>query len=230
MEKQNSSTDQLYQKCFAKPVIKIGITTLVAAIILCFLPVVYLYVRYRAIPPIGTIFTGWFLAASVYGCWYFVEPISYHPIVGSSGVYMFSLTGNITNMKIPCAVVAQEACGVKRGSREAEIVGTLGMAGSVITNLIIVTLAAIAGNEIFKIFPPIIVRAFDYVLPSIFGALFAMSAIDYPKYAMLALTLALILVGIVKVLPAWIIIPICVFSTVFYAITTHKNETTKGDA
>lgn len=228
MLNEKVSSNDLYEEHFTKPIIKVGMLTLLGAIPLTFLPAIYLYMRYGAIPPAKVIFTGWFLVASIYGCWYFVEPISYHPIVGSAGTYMFTLSGNITNMRIPCAAVAQEVCEVEPGSNEAEIVGTLGMAGSIITNLIVVTLAAIAGNEIFKVFPPIVIQAFDYVLPSIFGALFAMSAINYPKYAVLALSLALILLGIVKVLPAWIVIPVCVFGTVGYAIKTYNK--TKNDS
>ena len=100
---------------------------------------------------------------------------------------------------------------------------TLGIAGSIITNLIVVTIAAIAGNGIMQILPPVVVKAFDYVLPSIFGSMFAMFAVKYPKYGAFAIGLTLFLLGVVKVLPVYVLIPVCVFSTIAFATRSYKK-------
>ena len=100
---------------------------------------------------------------------------------------------------------------------------TLGIAGSIITNLIVVTIAAIAGNGIMQILPPVVVKAFDYVLPSIFGSMFAMFAVKYPKYGAFAIGLTLFLLGVVKVLPVYVLIPVCVFSTIGFATNSYKK-------
>jgi len=221
MEKTNNQT---YHESFTKPIIRVGKITLLLAVVFSFLPPIYLWLKYGALPPVSAILTGWFLTASIYGTYYFIEPISFFPVLGIAGTYMSFLAGNIGNMRLPCAAVAQEALKVEPGSEKAELVATLGIAGSIITNLIVVTVAAIAGNQLMGMFPTVVVDAFGYVLPSIFGAMFAMFAVKYPKYGAFAITLTLILLGVVKVLPVYVLIPLCVFSTIAFATFSYKKK------
>jgi hypothetical protein len=223
-----TSVDASFEQSFTQPVIKLGKWTLLLAIPLSFPPAIYLWLRYGALPPLGAILTGWFLIASIYGSWYFVEPISYFPVLGLSGTYMSFLSGNIANMRVPCSAVAQEVIGVGSGTKEAEIVATIGIAGSIITNVIVVTIAAIAGNELFKFFPQPVIKAFDYVLPAIFGALFVMFSIKYPKYGVFAIAVGMLLIGAIKGIPTFIIIPICVFSTIAFSVLCFKMANKKG--
>ena len=222
-----NSVDARFEQSFTNPVINIGRWTLLLAIPLCFIPPIYLWVRHGAIPPVGAILTGWFLIASIFGSWYFVEPISYFPILGLSGTYMSFLSGNIANMRVPCAAVAQEVLGVQSGTKEAELVATIGIAGSIITNLIVVTIAAIAGNELFRYFPAPVVKAFEFVLPSIFGALFVMFSIKYPKYGVFAIAVGMLLMGAIRGIPAFVVIPICVFSTIAFSVFCYNREAKK---
>ena len=189
-----------------------------------FIPVIYLGIRYGAWPPISSILTAWFLVASVYGVEYFMTPISYFPILGVAGTYMAFLSGNIANMRVPCAIVAQEVLEVNAGTHEGEIVATLGMAGSIITNLFVTTIAAIAGNFVISLFPPILLTALNYVLPSIFGGLFAIFATKYPKYAIFAIAVAVLLLGFVKALPTWSVVVLCSFSTIAFALIMQKKR------
>lgn len=220
----SKSLEKDYHEIFTKEIIKAGKWTLLLAIPLCFFPAFYLWIRYGAIPDIKTIFTAWFLIASIYGAEYIVTPISYFPILGVAGTYMSFLSGNIANMRVPCAVVAQEVVGVEAGIPEAEIVATLGIAGSIITNVIVVTIAAFAGKVLFNYFPPVVIKALDYVLPAIFGALFSMFAVKYPKYGAFGLGIAATLLGIVKIIPTFLLVPICVFSTIGFSIFSYKKK------
>ncbi|SCZ78572.1 hypothetical protein [Acidaminobacter hydrogenoformans] len=223
---KNKSPD--YERSFSRPIIKTGRWTLLIAVPLSFLPAIYLYFKYGAIPPLGNILTGWFLIASIYGSYYVIEPVSFFPVLGVSGTYMSFLAGNIGNMRLPCAAVAQEALKVEPGSHKAELVATLGIAGSIITNLIVVTIAAVAGNQLFSYFPPAVVDAFAFVLPGIFGSMFAMFALKHPRYGAFALSLVLIMLGIIKVLPVYVVIPVSVFSTIAFAVTGYKMKNKKA--
>ena len=227
---EDKQINDSYDESFTKHIISAGRWTLLLAAPLSFLPAIYLWVRYGTIPPLGSILTGWFLIFSIYGSWYIVEPLSYFPILGLSGTYMSFLSGNIANMRVPCAAVAQEVLKVEPGTKKAELVATIGIAGSIITNLIVVTIAAIAGNELFKFFPPVVVKAFDFVLPAIFGALFVMFSIKYPIYGIFAIAVGMFLLGVVKVLPTWAIIPINIFTTIAFAIYlfNRRNKTNKS--
>lgn len=223
----DNNQNQSYDELFTKEIIKAGKWTLLLAIPFCFFPALYLWIRYGAIPDIKTILTGWFMIASIYGAEYIVTPISYFPILGISGTYMAFLSGNIANMRVPCAVVAQDVVGVEAGTPEAEIVATLGMAGSIITNIIVVTIAAFAGKTLFNYFPPVVIESLDYVLPAIFGALFSLFAVKYPKYGVFGIGIAAFFLGIVKVIPTFLLVPLCVFSTIGFSIFLNKRKANK---
>ena len=213
-----------YEEAFTRPVVAVGRLTLLLSIPLSFLPVIYLWLQYGLVPSWEVILTGWFLIASIYGSWYVIEPISYFPVLGTAGTYMSFLSGNIANMRVPCSAVAQEALGVEPGTRKAELVATLGIGGSIITNLIVVTLAAVGGNVLMASIPPVVVSAFEYVLPAIFGALFVMFSVKYPSYGIFAITITLLLLGVIKVLPAWVVIPVTIFSTIAFATASYKRR------
>lgn len=213
-----------FENLFTKKIIKTGRWTLLLAIPLSMMPALYLWARYGAIPPLKDILTAWFMIASIYGVEYVVTPISYYPILGMSGTYMAFLSGNIANVRVPCAIVAQDVIGVKAGTNEGELIATMGMAGSIITNLIMVTLAALAGNYLIGYFPPIILKSFDFVLPAIFGALFSLFAVKFPKFAVFAITVAFILVIVIGSIPTWLIVPMCSFSTIAFAIYSNKEK------
>lgn len=226
MDNQTSTmnTNTEFENAFAKPIIHYGMMTLFLAVPLCFIPCIYLWIAHDALPPLGVILTGWFLSASVYGVEYFMTPISYYPILGNAGTYMAFLSGNIANMKVPCAIVAQEATGVEPGTNGGEIIATLGQIGATITNLIICTVAAVAGNYFFGLFPDIVLTALNFVLPAIFGGLFAMFAVRYPKFAVWGVTVAILLLAVIKILPTWLVVILCSFTTIGFAMFVTKRS------
>lgn len=73
-----------------------------------------------------------------------------------------------------------------------------------------------------SIFPPIVIEAFEYVSPAIFGAMFGMVAIKNLKYGLFSSALALILIHF-RVKP-FAIIPILVFGTIFFGFMLEKNN------
>ena len=66
---------------------------------------------------------------------YFYEPISYFAILGIAGTYMGFLSGNVNNMRAPCASIAQSAANVEEGSDEGGIIATVGIAVSIFINI-----------------------------------------------------------------------------------------------
>ena len=65
------------------------------------------------------------------------------------------------------------------------------------------------------LFPPIVIEAFNYVSPAIFGAMFGMNAIKNPKYGVFAFIVGFILMKFFT-LPAYVLVPAMVFSTVAF--------------
>lgn len=153
-----------------------------------------------------------------------MTPISYYPILGNAGTYMAFLSGNIANMKVPCAIVAQEVTGVKAGTEGGEIVATLGQIGATLVNLVICTIAAISGSLLLSVLPPIVLTALDYVLPAIFGGLFAIFAVRYPVFAIWGAAVAVLLLVVFPVLPTWLVVVLCSFTTIGFAIVYTKSK------
>ena len=215
-----------YEKSFTKPIIRYGSLTNLLAIPLCFIPAIYLWLLKGAFPGWNNILTGWMYVASMFAIYSVVEPICYFPILGLPGTYMSFLSGNIGNMRVPCAVVAQESLGVEPGTKKAELIATLGIAGSIFTNTIMVTIAAIGGAALMSVFPPVVLTAFKYVSSAIFGAMFAMFASKNLKYGAFALVVVMAML-LSKAIPVYIMIPIAVFSTAIFGVFDYNKKQSK---
>ncbi|NLG85924.1 MAG: hypothetical protein GX489_01690 [Firmicutes bacterium] len=213
-----------FTKVWNEPVIRIGWITVLLGSLFAFFPSLYLWITYKVFPPLPMALKAWGLVATAFGAFYVVEPISYYAVLGLSGTYMGFLSGNIGNLRVPCAAMALEVTEAESGTPEAEIAATLGIAGSIITNLIGVTLAAIIGAALIKIFPPVIAEAFKtYTVPAIFGAVFGQFAIRYPKVSIFGLAIPLFFLGVLK-FPAWAVIPIAVFGTIGISRLFYNQE------
>ena len=101
-----------------------------------------------------------------------VEFLVYAPMLGVGGSYLSFVTGNVTNMKIPCAMNAKDIAGTEVGTPENEIISTI----SVATSAIVTTLVIVVGVILMIPLQPVLQSevlspAFSYVVPALFGAL-----------------------------------------------------------
>ena len=103
-----------------------------------------------------------------------IEFVTFVPLLGSAGSYLALVTGNLTNLKIPCALNAMDKAGVSAQTEEGELVSTIAMAtSSIVTTLVIalgVFLMAVSGfgNLLAN---PALAPAFNNIMPALFGAL-----------------------------------------------------------
>ena len=142
--------DKEFQKIWNNPINLIGRITLLSAVVASFFPAMYLMISHGIFPPLDVILKAWILVLSSYGVVYIIEPISYYPVLGLSGTYMTFLSGNGGNMRVPAAVCALDVTETQPGPRSVEIISALGIAGSIITNLFFVTLAAVLGAVLMQ--------------------------------------------------------------------------------
>ncbi len=204
---------KVYQEEFSKPIHKVGMITCGLAIIGMFLPPIWLYLEYGVFPPISAIMVGMGLALTYAVPFFIIEPISYYPTLGDAGTYMSFLAGNISNMRLPCAAVAQSVAGVEEGTKEGELIATVGIAISIWMSIIAVFIGAVATGFFVQFFPAWIQDAFKrFLLPAVFGAVFGQFALRGIKYAPIALILAL--VPLLLKWKAYAVIPIAVFGTI----------------
>jgi hypothetical protein len=101
-----------------------------------------------------------------------VEFLVYTPMLGSGGSYLAFITGNLINMKIPCAVNARDLAGVKAGTKENEIVSTLSIAVSSLVTILVLALGVLLLQPLQPLLSsPALQPAFDNVVPALFGAM-----------------------------------------------------------
>ncbi len=101
-----------------------------------------------------------------------VEFLVYTPMLGSGGSYLAFITGNLINMKIPCAVNARDLAGVRAGTKENEIVSTLSIAVSSLVTILTLALGVLLLQPLQPLLQsPVLSPAFDNVVPALFGAL-----------------------------------------------------------
>lgn len=119
-----------------------------------------------------------------------VEFLVFSPMVGVGGSYLSFLTGNLTNLKIPCAMNAKDIARTKDGTPENEIVSTLSIASSALTTMVVLSLGVLLMVPLSPVLEsPALKPAFDNVVAALFGALGLKYFIKQPKVAAIPLAL-----------------------------------------
>lgn len=123
-----------------------------------------------------------------------IEIFTYIPMLGAGGSYLSFVTGNISNLKLPCALDAMQKANVKANSEEGEIISTIAIAvSSIVTTLIIAVgvilmlvtnLGTLLESEVLK-------PAFDQLLPALFGGLAVVFVSQNFKLAIVPMVLML---------------------------------------
>ena len=127
---------------------------------------------FQAVPDWRGVGLGLLATAPMYWAVGVVEVITFIPMLGAGGSYLSFVTGNISNLKLPCALNALENAEVKAQSEEGEIVSTIAIAVSSIVTTIIIILGVILIVPLSPILSnPVLQPAFDQMLPALFGAL-----------------------------------------------------------
>ena len=82
------------------------------------------------------------------------------------------ITGNLINMKIPCAVNARDIVGAKTGTPENEIISTLSIATSSLVTILVLALGVLLLTPLQPILQSEALQpAFSSVVPALFGAM-----------------------------------------------------------
>ena len=101
-----------------------------------------------------------------------IEAFTFSPMLGSGGSYLGFVTGNLSNLKVPCALNAMEIAGVKAGSEEGELISTIAIAVSSFVTTAIIFLGVLLLAQLQPILESeLLAPAFASILPALFGAL-----------------------------------------------------------
>lgn len=101
-----------------------------------------------------------------------VEFLVYTPMLGAGGGYLAFITGNLINMKIPCAINARDQVGAKSGTPENEIISTLSIATSSLVTILVLALGVLLLVPLQPVLQSEVLQpAFENVVPALFGAM-----------------------------------------------------------
>ena len=190
---ENQNKEQFFEE-FNNGLHRIGKMMLIVGVILL-LAVPFVIGSINGVSPdMGGFLAGFANVGIIYVPVAIVEFLVYAPMLGVGGSYLSFITGNVTNMKIPCAMNARDIAKTEVGTPENEIVSTI----SVATSAIVTTMVIIAGVILLVPLQPVLqsetlLPAFNNVVPALFGALGLKYFIKSPKIAVIPLAIMCLL-------------------------------------
>lgn len=127
-----------------------------------------------------------------------IEIITFTPMLGTGGSYLGFVTGNLTNLKVPCTLMALENSGCKQGTKEGEIISTLAVATSSIVTVIIIAIGVFMMAPLTPILNSELLKpAFDQILPALFGGLAVVYVSKNAKIAAVPLTFMVVIFSLI---------------------------------
>ena len=163
-----------------------------------------------AYPDLGAVGKGFLSVGIVWLVSSIAEFLIYTPMLGVGGGYLAFITGNLINMKIPCAVNARDMVGAKTGTPENEIISTISIATSSLVTILVLALGVLLMVPLQPVLQSEVLQpAFENVVPALFGAM----AYKYYRKNMKIAALPLILMSLL-----FILVPSLIGSTSFMIV------------
>ena len=182
---------------------------------------------FGAAPDWGALVVGLIATAPMYWAVGVVETITFVPMLGAGGSYLSFVTGNISNLKLPCALNALEQNDVSASSEEGEVISTIAIATSSIVTTVIIIIGVILIVPLTPILSaPVLQPAFDQILPALFGGLGVAFVSKNWKIAIAPVVLMLVLFIFVPALNAGtvgIMVPVSAIFTIITARIMYKK-------
>ncbi|KXH80971.1 small-conductance mechanosensitive channel [Sporosarcina sp. HYO08] len=179
-------------------------------------------------PGWSAILTGFSAYAAIVAVVWFIEPISYYPVLGVSGTYLAFLTGNIGSMCLPSASIAQSVVGAEPGTKKGEITATLAISAASIVNTTMLLFVIVGGSYFLTLLPESLTSTFRFVLPAIFGGVIAQFAMQKPMWGVIGIAFGLF-VNLGPV-PRSLQTFLCILGTVIVCLLLDKMKKTKETA
>ncbi len=182
---------------------------------------------FQALPDWNGLIMGLIATAPMYWAVGVVEAFTYIPMLGAGGSYLSFVTGNISNLKLPCALGALEQAGVKASSEEGEVVSTVAIAVSSIVTTVIIIIGVLLIVPLTPLLEnPVLTPAFDQMIPALFGGLGVAFVSRNWKIAVAPVILMLILFITIPALNSGtvgIMVPVSVLFTVGISRLMYKK-------
>ena len=178
-------------------------------------------------PDWGALVVGLIATAPMYWAVGVIETVTYVPMLGAGGSYLSFVTGNISNLKMPCAINALEQNEVSASSEEGEVISTIAIAtSSIVTTLIIIVGVLLIVPLTPILSAPVLQPAFEQILPALFGGL---GVAFVSKNWKIAVAPVILMLGLFVFVPALnsgtvgIMVPVSAIFTIVVARILYKK-------
>lgn len=178
---------------FEKTVIKIGTITVLMALVANYIPVLFLWIAYGAVPPMGDLLMIWAMMLAAFGTSWFVQPISYFGALGAAGSYISWTAGSAAGCRVPAISMAHRVTGTEANTPAGDALGLMALGASVFVTVAITTIFTIIGAGILPFLPEPIKISFNYMLPALFAAVYANLALKHIKLGVWTLAVVFII-------------------------------------
>ncbi|MCQ2507022.1 MAG: hypothetical protein MJ113_07655 [Lachnospiraceae bacterium] len=182
---------------------------------------------YGVLPKWGPLFNGILAVLPMYWAVGVIEMLTYVPMLGAGGAYLSFVTGNISNLKLPCALDAMQRANVKASSEEGEIISTISIAVSSIVTTVIIIVGVILIIPLTPVLEsPVLNASFAQLLPALFGGLAVVFVSKQWKLSIAPIILMLLLFIFIPALNAGtvgIMVPVGVIFTLIVARVLYKK-------
>ena len=216
MKKEQTYTDHMHR--FG------SVWSFVILLVLLAIPLAFC-LRYQVWPSFSEILAGLAPVVVLFYPTAIIEIVAYSPLLGAGGMYLSFTTGNISNLKLPCALAAMDTAKVKSNSEEGEVITTIAVATSAIVTTIIMAVFVLALRPFIptltnpdSFFAP----AFKQVMPALFGALGASYFSKHWKISILPIAVLTIIVIISGSIGTGVLIPIGVVVSIAGCLLFYK--------
>lgn len=171
-----------------------GQATMAAALILSLVAPLYLVLFADLGITSDQVWTAFFAVAAAFFVLWFVEPITYYPVLGPAAMYQAFMIGNIANKLLPSALVAQATIGAKAGTKRGEFAALMAICGAAMVHVVSMLLfVGVLGTWLVSVIPTDIVDvARLYIFPSIIGAVLVqlITTMKQPRVTVIAVVVA----------------------------------------
>ncbi|MBQ8910145.1 MAG: hypothetical protein IJY91_03815 [Oscillospiraceae bacterium] len=182
---------------------------------------------FRVAPDWGALLKGLIPTVAMYWTVGAIETVTFVPMLGAGGSYLSFVTGNISNLKLPCALNALEQNEVSANSEEGEVISTIAIATSSIVTTLIIVLGVVLIIPLTPILSaPALQPAFQQILPALFGGLGVAFVSKNWKIAIAPILLMLVLFIFVPALDSSMVgmmVPVSALFTIAIARIFYKK-------
>lgn len=199
-----------------------------ALLVLFSLPVA-ISLHYDAWPEAKFVFEALLKLVPLYWVTAIIEVITFTPMLGAGGAYLSFVTGNITNLKLPCALNAMEQAKVKANSEEGEIISTIAVGASAITTTLIIAVGVILFSPVLDDLrnSETLKPAFSYVSAALFGALGASYLKKHWKISIFPVLVGIIILLIMPTFGVSTLLFVTIVAAVVGALVLSKLKIVK---